>query len=78
METSQVACETIWMRKILVVLFGYQMDPIVIHCDNQSCIKLSVNLVFHDRSKNIEIQYRHIRDHVQRRIMLLQYIPTED
>ena len=36
-------------RKILVGLFGQQMDLTVIHCDNLSCIKLSVNLVFHDR-----------------------------
>ena len=66
------------MRKILVGLFGRQMDLRVIHCDNQSCIKLSVNPVFHDRSKHIDIWYHHHRDCVQRRIMLLQYIPTED
>ena len=50
----------------------------LIHCDNQSCIKLSVNPVFHDRSKHIDIWYHHIRDCVQQKIMLLQYIPTED
>ena len=66
------------MRKILVGLFGHQMDPTVIHCDNQSSIKLLVNLVFHDRSKHIDIQYHHLKDCVQRCIMLLQYIPTED
>jgi hypothetical protein len=31
--------------------------PIVIHCDNQSCIKLLENPVFHDRSKHVEIKY---------------------
>jgi hypothetical protein len=34
MEVSQVAFEAIWMRKILVGLFGSHLDPIVIHCDN--------------------------------------------
>ena len=29
-------------------------------------------------SKNIDIRYHHLRDCVQRRIMLLQYIPTKD
>ena len=66
------------MIKILVGLFGSQMDSTMIHCDNQSCIKLLVNPVFHDRSKHIEIWYHHLRDCVHRRIMLLQYIPTED
>ena len=78
MATSQAACEAIWMRKILVDLFGSHLDPTVIHCDNQSCIKISINPVFHDRSKHIDIRYHHIRDCVQWKIMLLQYIPTED
>jgi hypothetical protein len=43
------------MRKILVGLFGSHLDLIVIHFDNQSCIKLSINIVFHDRSKHIDI-----------------------
>ena len=61
MEASQDACEAIWMRKILVGLFGSHMDPTVIHSDNKSCIKLSINPVFHDRSKNIDIWYHHLR-----------------
>ena len=52
MVASQVACEAIWMRKILVGLFGQQMDLTVIYFDNQSRIKLSEIPVFHDRSKN--------------------------
>jgi len=43
------------MRKILVGLFGQQVDPTVIYCDNKSCIKLSENPVFHDLSKHIHI-----------------------
>ena len=78
MATIQAACEAICMRKILVDLFSSHLDPIVIHCDNHSFIKISINPMFHDRSKHIYIQYHHIRDCVQQKIMLLQYIPTED
>eukprot|EP00253_Pinus_taeda_P007124 PITA_07124 len=78
MAASLAACEAIWMRKILVGLFGSHLEPTVIYCDNQSCIKLSANPIFHDISKHIDIRYHHIRDCVQRRIMLLSYIPTED
>lgn len=66
------------MRKILTGLFGQQMDPTVIYCDNQSCIKLYENLVFHDRSKHIDIQYHHLKDYVLTWIMLLEYIPTKE
>jgi hypothetical protein len=50
----------------------------MIHCDNQSCIKLSENPVFHDGSKHIEIIYHFIRDRVQKGAVHLQYIPTNE
>jgi len=64
MATSKAGCEAFWMRKLLVGLFRQGMEPTMIHCDNQSCIKLSENLVFHDHSKHIEIRYHHLRDYV--------------
>ena len=66
------------MRKIIVGVFSQEMDLTVIYCDNQSCINLSENLVFHDSSKHIDIQYYHLQDDVLRRIMLLQHLPTEE
>jgi hypothetical protein len=60
--------EAVWLHKLLADLFGHEMDSIVIHCDNQSYVKLSENLVFHDKSKHIEIKYHYIRDMVQRKV----------
>jgi ATP sulfurylase len=54
------------------------LDPTVIYCDNQSCIKLSENPVFHDRSKHIEIRYHFIRDRVQKGAVKLQYVSTNE
>jgi hypothetical protein len=62
MASSQASCEAIWFRKLLVGLFGRELSSTVIHCDNQSCIKLFENPMFHDRSKHIEIRYHFIRD----------------
>jgi hypothetical protein len=53
MAASQASCEALWLHKMLVGFFGVQLRPTMIYCDNQSCIKLSENLVFHDRSKHI-------------------------
>lgn len=50
----------------------------MIHCDNQSCVKLSENPIFHDRSKHIEIRYHFIRDMVQKGAVRLQYISTDE
>ena len=57
MAASQASCEALWLHKLMVDLFDMELSPIVIQCDNQSCIKLSENPVFHDRSKHIEIRY---------------------
>ena len=38
----------------------------MIHCDNQSCVQMSANPVFHDKSKHIEIWYHFICDMVQK------------
>ena len=34
MATSLATCKAIWMRKILVGLFGSHLEPTVIYCDN--------------------------------------------
>ena len=58
------SCEVVWLRKLLSDLFDLQLDSICIYCDNQSCVKLLENPVFHDKSKHIEIKYHYIRDMV--------------
>jgi hypothetical protein len=68
--------EAMWLRKLLTDLFDHEMDPTIIHYDNQSCVKLSENPVFHDRSKHIETTYHYIRDMVQRKAVHVQYLPT--
>jgi hypothetical protein len=76
MAASLASFEAIWLQKLLMGLFDQVLDTTVIHCDNQSCIKLFENLVFYDRPKHIEIRYHFIRDCVQKGFVKLQYVPT--
>ena len=75
---SDVGKEAIWLRKLLGGLFGGVLETTVIQCDNQSCVKLFENIVFHDRSKHIEMRYHYLRDMVQKGSIRLQYIPTKE
>ena len=43
------SCEVIWIHKLMSGLFDMDFDTIVILCDNQSCIKMTENPVFHDK-----------------------------
>ena len=63
-STSDAPREAVWLWKLLSDLFDSSLEPIVIHCHNQSCVKLSENHVFHERSKHIEIIVHYVRDMV--------------
>eukprot|EP00253_Pinus_taeda_P035297 PITA_35297 len=76
MAASTATCKAIWIRKLLVSLFRKRMEATKVYCDNQCRIKFSKNLVFHDRSKHIDIKFHFIRDCVQRRVVQLQYVTT--
>jgi hypothetical protein len=72
------SCEAIWLRKLLTNLFDLEMEATTILCDNQSCIKMTENPVVHDRSKHIEIRYHYICDMVQRGVLKLLYVSTDE
>lgn len=63
--TSMGAREAAWLEKLVVGLFGQPLKPTTVHCDNQSCIKVLVNTVFHERSKYSEIPYHYVRNMIK-------------
>ena len=69
-----VSCEAVWLRKLLSDLFDLHLDATCIYCDNQSCVKLSENPMFHDMSKHIKIKYHYIKDMVQRGAVKLRFV----
>jgi hypothetical protein len=76
--TASVAShEAVWLQKLLTGIFDLELEPNLIHCDNQSCVRPTENHVFHDRSKHMEIKYHYIWDMVQRGFVELQYISTD-
>jgi hypothetical protein len=54
------------------------LDLTVIHCDNQSCVKLSANPVSHDSTKHVEIKYHYICDIVQRKAVRVENLPIDE
>jgi histone deacetylase 1/2 len=73
-----VACEVIWLQKLLFDL-GLSMDAhVVMHCDNISSILLANNLVYHARTKHIEVHYHFIRKKILAKEIDLIHVSTED
>ena len=52
--TCDACREVVWLCKMLFGLFDQVLDSTMIYYDNQSCVKLSENLVFHDKLNHIE------------------------
>jgi hypothetical protein len=57
--------EIIWLRQLLREL-GFSLDgrPTQLFCDNQAAIQIASNLVFHERTKYIEMDCHFIREKI--------------
>lgn len=76
MAANTASCEAIWLRKLIVELIDDMLEPTMVYCYNQSCIRLSENLVFHDHSKHIDIRYHFLRDRVQKGAVVIESVPS--
>ena len=54
------------------------MDPTLLHVDNDGAICVSNNAVNHARNKHLEEQTWFLREHTDKRNIVLQHIPTEE
>ena len=70
--------EAVWLQNLLADLSEHVLDSTIIHYGSQSCVKIFDNPVFHDKSNHIEIKYHFIRDMVQRKEVLVQYLPADE
>ncbi|PKA60769.1 Retrovirus-related Pol polyprotein from transposon TNT 1-94 [Apostasia shenzhenica] len=55
-------CELIWVKHLLEELRLSQLEPLELICDNQSALHIASNLVFHERTKHIEIDCHFVRE----------------
>ena len=67
-----------WIRMLLKDLQVPLPSPPVLWCDNAGVLALASNLVFHARTKHIEVDYHFIREKVVNRDMSLKFISTGD
>ncbi|KAI0494420.1 hypothetical protein KFK09_024554 [Dendrobium nobile] len=75
---AAATADLIWLLRILAD-FQVPLDkPTDLYCDNTSYIALANNLVYHARKKQIEIDHRFIRDHIQNKNIRLLPLSTID
>ena len=65
------------MKKFLNEL-GFQQDRYELFCDSQSAIHLGKNSSFHSRSKHIDVRYHWIQDVLEKKLLQLEKIHTDE
>ena len=71
-------CEVDWLHKLLTNLCVDVTHKVVIYSDNLSSIQLERNLLFHARTKHIEVHYHFIWECVLAGSIDLVYIGTNE
>jgi hypothetical protein len=75
---AEAVKEAIWIRKLQEESLPNANHQIIIQEDNQSAIKLAQNPIHTNRTKHIHVRYHATRDYVKKKLVKIQYCPTEE
>ena len=74
--TATVEC--VWLRRLAADLGVGQDAATTIYTDSQSALAVARNLVFHARTKHIEVHYHYVRERLSAGEISLAYVPTQE
>ncbi|KAJ1698573.1 hypothetical protein LUZ63_007085 [Rhynchospora breviuscula] len=72
------AAEIMWIQSILTELGHKNTSLPALWCDNLSATFLASNLVFHARTKHIELDYHFVREKLTAKQLMINFICSED
>jgi len=69
-------CELTWLRYLLNDL-ELLHKPALLYCDNKAALHIAANLVFHERTRHIEMDCHYIRDKIQDGSVITRNVHSE-
>lgn len=65
------------LRAVLSYLGLTHEQPMDLHCDNQAALYIAANLVFHERTKHVELDCHTVRDAIEDGIIATKKVSTK-
>ena len=75
---ANCTAEIMWIQRLLKEIGVSQPRVAVLWCNNIGATYLSVNPVFHGRTKHVEVDYHFVRERVADRTLDIRIISTND
>jgi histone deacetylase 1/2 len=75
---ANATAELIWVEALLAELGVKMKQKPRLWCDNLGATYLSVNPVFHARTKHIEIDFHFVRERVAKNQLAISFISSKD
>jgi hypothetical protein len=75
---TSTASELIWIKQLLEDMKISCTEPMRMYCDNQAARHIALNLVFHERTKHIEVDCHFVREKVQARLIETPFVNSQE
>ncbi|KAK8942458.1 hypothetical protein KSP39_PZI008817 [Platanthera zijinensis] len=75
---TSIVFELTWLESLLGDLRAKLFSPATLLCDSQTAIHIAKNLVFHERTKHIEVDCHFIREKFQMKKLEWKHVPVID
>ena len=73
-----VTCELIWLKQLIQELRFGNDGQMMLVCDNQATLHITSNLIFHERTKHIEVDYHFIREKIASGCMTTSFVNSSE
>ena len=75
---SATTSELEWLHQLLQDFYIVSPLPITMYCDNKAAMHIAANPIFHERTKELRIDYHYTREKLLEGFLQPSYVPSKE